>query len=258
MTTPQPRNQLLRSLPPDRCAAILAQAEPVDLPKRKLLYDLHAPIEDVYFIEDGVASIVSLLRDGTAVETATCGCEGMIGIPLFLGADHVSTQALQQVPGRGWRLPRENFLQHLQESPELRSYLGRYTQAMMTLIAQNSACNRRHTIEERAVRWLLMTHDQVEHDSFELTHQFFSQMLGVRRATITVTAGGLQEAGYIKYHRGVVTIVNREGLLDVCCECYAIIHNEYARQLGWDSLVPDPLAKMRVSDRAFSTVADGA
>jgi CRP-like cAMP-binding protein len=237
---------------------MLALAEKVDLPKSKLLYGLQAPIKHVYFIEDGVASIVSVLRDGTAVETSTCGCEGMIGIPLFLGADQVATQALQQIPGHGWRLPRDAFLSCLENSRELRRYLGRYTQALMTLIAQNSACNRRHTIEERAVRWLLMTHDQVEHDSFELTHQFFSQMLGVRRATITVIAGALQEAGYIKYHRGEITIVNREGLVDMSCECYAIIHNEYARQLGWKTMLPDPLAEMDVSEGKFSTVADGA
>jgi len=254
---PETRNQLLRSLPTSRRDAILEQAELVDLPKRKLLYDVQAPIEHVYFIEDGVASIVSVLRDGTAVETSTCGNEGMVGLPLFLGAEEVSTQALQQVPGSGWRLGRDHFLRHLTESPELRDYLGRYTQALMTLIAQNSACNRRHSIEERAVRWLLMTHDQVNKDTFELTHQFFSQMLGVRRATITVTAGALQEAGYIQYHRGMVTIADRPGLLDVCCECYAIIHNEYARLLGGD-LMPDPLAPAHLSDSKFSTVADGA
>lgn len=257
MTKSETRNLLLLSLPADRREAILAQAELIELPKSKLLYDIHKPIESVYFIEDGVASIVSVMRDGTAVETSTCGREGMVGIPLFLGADEVSTQALQQVPGRGWRLGRDDFLTHLAESSELRSYLGRYTQALMTLIAQNSACNRRHSIEERAVRWLLMTHDQVDKDTFELTHQFFSQMLGVRRATITVTAGALQEAGYIKYHRGMLTIVNRPGLLDVCCECYAIIHNEFARQLGGEFL-PDPLAPVQLSDSKFSTVADGA
>ena len=254
---PDTRNQLLRSLPADVRDGILADSELVELPKKKLLYDIQTPIEDVYFIEDGVASIVSVLRDGTAVETSTCGREGMIGVPLFLGADVVATQALQQVPGRAWKLPREGFLRYLDKSPEMRRYLGRYTQALMTLIAQNSACNRRHSIEERAVRWLLMTHDQVEQDSFELTHQFFSQMLGVRRATITVTAGALQEAGYIKYHRGMITIVNRAGLEDVCCECYAIIHNEFARQLG-GNLLPDPLARMDLSDSKYSTVADGA
>jgi CRP-like cAMP-binding protein len=251
------RNQLLLSLPAERRQAMLEQAELTELPKRKLLYDMHRPIEDVYFMEEGVASIVSVLRDGTAVETATCGREGMVGLPLFLGAESVSSQALQQVPGHGWRIGREDFLRHLGESPELRSYLGRYTQALMTLMAQNSACNRRHSIEERAVRWLLMTHDQVGHDTFQLTHQFFSQMLGVRRATITVTAGGLQEAGFIKYHRGMVTIINRAGLLEISCECYALIHNEYARQLGGNFL-PDPLAFVGVSDEKYSLVGDGA
>jgi hypothetical protein len=127
----------------------------------------------------------------------------------------------------------------------------------MTLLAQNSACNRRHSIEERCVRWFLTTHDQVEGASFELTHQFLSQMLGVRRATVTVTAGALQEAGLIKYHRGIVTISNRQGLEDIVCECYAIIRNEYALQLGGD-FVDDPMEGMEVSDGRFSLVADGA
>ena len=251
------RNLLLRALPADRREAILAQSELVELPKKRLLYDINQPIRDVYFIEDGVASILSLLKDGSAVETSTCGYEGMVGVPLFLGADTAATQAMQQVPGAGRRLGAGDFLRHVDESAELRRLVGRYAQALMTLVAQNSACNRRHSVEERCVRWLLLTHDQMDRNSYELTHQFLSQMLGVRRATVTVTAGALQEAGYIKYHRGVITIVNREGLEDMSCECYAIIHNEYSRQLGGD-LLPNPLDSLHTSDGRFSTVADGA
>ena len=229
----------------------------VELPKKRILYDVNAPIKHVYFIEQGVASMLSLLSDGTAVETSTCGREGMVGVPLFLGAESASTQAFQQVPGRGWELPRDVFLEELERGPELRDVLGRYTVALMTLLAQNSACNRRHSIEERCVRWLLMTHDQLDGEPFELTHQFLSQMLGVRRATVTVTAGALQQSGLIKYHRGVVSILNREGLEDLACECYAIIRNEYARHLGTEAM-DDPIARLRVSDGAFSKVGDGA
>jgi CRP-like cAMP-binding protein len=250
-------NRILRALPAARREEILAQAELVELPKKRLLYDVNQPIRDVYFIEDGVASILSLLKDGSAVETSTCGREGMVGVPLFLGAQSAATQAMQQVPGAAHRLAAGDFLRHINESEDLRNSVGRYVQALMTLVAQNSACNRRHSVEERCVRWLLLTHDQVEEDSFELTHQFLSQMLGVRRATVTVTAGALQEAGYIKYHRGEITIVNRAGLEDMVCECYAIIHNEYARQVGGDML-PEPLDSVRASDGQFSTVADGA
>jgi CRP-like cAMP-binding protein len=251
------RNLILQVLPAEHRERLISAGELVDLPKKKLLYDVNKPIEHVYFIEEGVSSIVSLLTDNTAVETATCGREGMIGLPLFFGVQSSSTQALQQIPGRGWKVPAAVFRDTLAESVELRDALGRFAQATMTLIAQNSACNRRHSIEERCVRWLLMSHDQMDGRPFELTHQFLSQMLGVRRATVTVTAGALQQAGLITYHRGLVTILNRAGLEDVCCECYAIIHNEYARLLGGDFL-QDPIAKMKTSDGEYSMVADGA
>ncbi|HEY0809674.1 MAG TPA: Crp/Fnr family transcriptional regulator [Longimicrobiales bacterium] len=253
------RNWILRSLADDQRERILAAAELVELPKKRLLYDINQPIHDVYFIETGVSSILSLLLDGTAVETSTCGREGMVGLPLFLGAQTASTQAMQQIPGSGWRLPRAVFLEELQrDGGKLRELLGRLTLATMTLVAQNSACNRRHSVEERCVRWLLTSHDQMDRQPFELTHQFLSQMLGVRRATVTVTAGALQQAGLVNYHRGLITITNREGLEDIVCECYKIIHNEYARQLGVQELIDDPIAKMDPSDGKFSTVADGA
>jgi CRP-like cAMP-binding protein len=251
------RNLILRRLPEARRDAILAEAELIDLPKKKLLYDVNKPIDHVYFVEDGVSSILSVLTDLTAVETATCGREGFVGVPVFLGAETSSTQAMQQIPGSAWKLPAASFLRHVDESRELRQLAGRFAQAMMTLIAQNSACNRRHSIEERCVRWLLTSHDQMEGQPFELTHQFLSQMLGVRRATVTVTAGGLQQAGLITYHRGVITVTNRQGLQDMACECYPIIHNEYVRLLGGDYL-EDPIAAMRTSDGEYSTVADGA
>lgn len=251
------RNLLLLSVPEGVRERLLEASELVDLPKKKLLYDVNTRIDHVYFIENGVSSIVSLLSDNTAVETATCGREGMVGLPVFFGVASSSTQALQQIPGNGWRVPADVFRAALAESGELRDALGRFAQATMTLIAQNSACNRRHSIEERCVRWLLMSHDQMDGQPFELTHQFLSQMLGVRRATVTVTAGALQQAGLISYHRGLVTILNRAGLEDMCCECYAIIHNEYARLLGGEFL-NDPFAKLQPSDGEYSTVADGA
>jgi CRP-like cAMP-binding protein len=258
MKTQETRNWILRSLPEDQRARIMSAVELVELPKKRLLYDIDQPIKDVYFIETGVSSILSLLQDGTAVETCTCGREGMVGLPLYLGAKTASTQAMQQIPGTAWRLSREAFLQELERGPALREMLGRLTQATMTLIAQNSACNRRHSVEERCVRWLLTSHDQMDQQPFELTHQFLSQMLGVRRATVTVTAGALQQAGLVSYHRGTITITNRQGLEDIVCECYKIIRNEYARQLGVVDMVEDPIAKLTPSDGKFSTVADGA
>lgn len=257
MATIETRNWILRSLPADQRTRIIERSKFVDLPKKRLLFDVNQPVEFVYFIEEGVASLLSLLTDGTAVETSTCGREGMVGLPLYLGVEQSSMQAFQQVPGSGWEMPRAAFLEELDRGNELRRLLGRFTQASMTLMAQNSACNRRHSIEERCVRWFLQTHDQMDGKPYELTHQFLSQMLGVRRATVTVTAGALQTAGLITYHRGLVTVLNRAGMEEMVCECYAIIHNEYARLLGGD-LLDDPIAKMQTSDGKVSLVADGA
>jgi CRP-like cAMP-binding protein len=257
MNATETRNWILRELPEDQRARIMEAATLVDLPKKRILFDINVRIDHVYFLEDGVASMLSLMKDGSAVETSTCGREGMVGLAVFLGAETASTQAFQQVPGRAWQLPRAAFLEELDRGPQLRLLLGRYTQALMTLLGQNSACNRRHSIEERCVRWLLTTHDQVDGQPFELTHQFLSQMLGVRRATVTVTAGGLQEAGLIKYHRGIVSVVNRDGLEALACECYAIIRNEYARQLAGRAVL-DPIARLDVSDGRYSKVGDGA
>jgi CRP-like cAMP-binding protein len=253
----EPRNLILRALPDERRNAVIRDAELVDLPKKKLLYDVNKPIDDVYFIETGVASIVSVLKDLSAVETATCGREGLVGLPVFFGAESSATQGMQQIPGTAYRLAADAFLNHLDESPDLRRIVGRFAQATMTLIAQNSACNRRHSIEERCARWLLTSYDQMDGQPFELTHQFLSQMLGVRRATVTVTAGGLQQAGLITYHRGVITVLNPEGLREMCCECYAIIHNEYARLLGGDFL-DNPYANKRMAEGDISIVGDGA
>jgi CRP-like cAMP-binding protein len=255
---PDSRNFILRSLPPEQRERITAAAEFVELPKRRLLYDINTPIKDVYFIETGVASIVSVLTDNTAVETSTCGREGMVGVSLFLGVDTTATQALQQIPGTAWRLPAAAFLEELERGPELRNILGRYVAAQTTLIGQHSACNRRHSIEERCVRWLLQSHDQMGGEPFELTHQFWSQMLGVRRATVTVTAGALQQAGLISYHRGIVTIKDRAGLENIVCECYAIVRNEFAKHMGSIEPVEDPLRRTPVSDGEYSTIADGA
>jgi CRP-like cAMP-binding protein len=253
----QPRNRILRALSPDQLERVMAAAELVELPTRRILYDVNQPVSHVYFPETGIASIVTPLKDGSAVETSMCANEGMVGLPLYLHADTAPNQAFQQIAGTAWRLDRETFLNELERGVDLRREIGRFAQATIVFMSQTSACNRRHSIEERCIRWLLFVDDVVEGPA-ELTQQFLSQMLGVRRASVTVIAGALQQAKLIEYHRGKVSIMNRPGMLDLACECYALIRNEYAKLLRDGTPVPDPRAALIPSDGSYSALGDGA
>ena len=255
MSPRSPRNRILSSVPADQRARIVTASEHVLLKPRTVLFDFDRPIDSVYFPLEGVVSLVSVLHDGSAVESVTIGNEGMVGLPLFLGAESMSAQAFAQVPGSAYRLPKGEFVEELEEGNALRSALSKYTQGMITLLSQNSACNRRHAIDERCARWLLLTHDRVSTDNCELTQQFLGMMLGVRRASVTLAAGVLQKAGLIRYDRGVITILDREALQQAACECYAIIHNEFARLQG-GLAIPSRMSELKCSDDGQSTVDD--
>lgn len=224
-------NHLLSLLPPDELEAIRPHLEPVTLDIRQIVYDLNRPIEHAYFPEDCVLSIIGVMSDGSAIEVATVGNEGTVGLPLFLGAERVLGQAFCQVAGRATRMPAEAF-KRVSRDGKFRDLLQLYTQALFTQISQAAACNRLHLTEERFARWLLMTHDRVGRDQFALTQEFLSQMLGVRRATISEIASQAQRSNLIQYSRGQMMIVNREGLEAMTCECYSIIRSEYEQLLG--------------------------
>jgi CRP-like cAMP-binding protein len=251
-----PRNRILAALPPAEWDRVRGAAERVPLELRKVLFEPHRTIEHVYFVESGVVSVLGLMDDGSAVETATVGNEGMVGVPVFLGAMQMAGQAFAQVPGEAWRLPAGALREEVRRGSALAGLLGRYTQALFTLVAQSSACNRKHPVDERCARWLLMTHDRVEGDTFELTQLFLSQMLGVRRATVSEAAGALQERGLIEYTRGRITVLDRAGLEAASCACYAIIRNEFDRMLEGRE-TPSPLDGLQVSEDGHSTAGDG-
>jgi CRP-like cAMP-binding protein len=206
-------------------------AELVSLARQETLYRSQAPIEHVFFLEEGVASIVHMTKDGHALETCLCGPDGMVGLPLFLGAESAVSAAFQVVAGSAWRMDAYSFAAELERSPELRAALGLYTQVTMTTMAQTAVCTRRHTIEQRCVSWLLQMNDYSE-GPFQLTHEFMSQMLGVRRATVTQIASSLQQAGLIAYHRGTLRIVDRPAMLKMVCECYDLCRQERERLIG--------------------------
>lgn len=251
------RNRILAALPQDELDRILPALERVDLPLRQVLSDPNRPIHHVCFPEAGVVSIVGVMRDGAAVETATVGVEGMVGTPLFLGTDRMAAQAFVQVAGWGYRMSADAFRAELAMGGALARRLALYTQALITLMSQNAACNRLHPAEQRCARWLLLTADRVGDGTVDLTHFFLSQMLGVRRATVTEIAGGLQERGLIEYSRGRITIVDRPGLEAASCECYGVILSEFDRLLGAGT-IPSPLDTVDVSEGGLSTAGEGA
>lgn len=225
------RSRILAALPDEEFQRLEPELEPVSLDFKDVLYDNDVPIEHVCFPEAGVVSILGVMADGTAVEVATIGNEGLVGLPTFLGAEKTVGQAFVQVPGAGFRMAAAAF-RRASSGGALHDVLQRYTQALFTQLAQNSACNRAHSIEERCARWLLMTHDRVGAARFPLTQEFLSQMLGVRRASVSAVASTLQSEGLIDYTRGVITVADRAGLEGAACECYAIIRREFDRLLG--------------------------
>jgi CRP-like cAMP-binding protein len=250
------RNHMLSALPADELAVLTPHLERIPLPRRMVAYDPLQPIAYAYFVETGVISVLSVMRDRTAIETATIGCEGVIGLPLFHGVESVAEQAFVQVPGEAYRMPAAPFRELSQQLPTLSRLLNRYAVCVFTLAAQSSGCNRVHTMEQRMARWLLMVHDRMPDDTFELTQDFLSQMLGVRRATVSETASQLQQAGLITYTRGRVTVMDRESLERAACECYGIIESTFARLLELRAR-PNVLQGMTFSVDGKSIAADG-
>ncbi|WP_375505836.1 Crp/Fnr family transcriptional regulator [uncultured Nostoc sp.] len=225
-------NQLLAALPSEEYSRLVAYMKLIPLEFKQELYLRNQPIEYVYFLNDGVASMLTVMTDGSAIEVATVGNEGMVGLPVFLGADRIPGECFMQVAGSGFRMRVDAFKTHVTASSPLHNLLQRYTQALFNQIAQSAACNRLHSIEERMCRWLLMTADRVQTDTFSLTQEFLSTMLGVNRSTVSLSASILQKAGLINYTRGQMTIIDRSGLEDITCECYQIVRAEFDRLLN--------------------------
>jgi CRP-like cAMP-binding protein len=220
-------NLLLAALSPDDFALISLQLQQVPLALRTVLYEPGAIIEYVYFPTTGCVSMIHGTADGS-VEVGTIGLEGMVGIPVLLRADSEPTRALVQVEGEGFRIGSDAFRAVIAESAHMERIFLRYALALFNQVAQSVACNRLHSLEERCARWLLITHDRVDGDVFKLTQEFLSYMLGVHRPAVTLAAGILQGAGYIKYSRGTITVTDRRGLEGAACSCYQATRDDYA------------------------------
>ena len=236
MNTPSLRaarsNRILAALPRAALERLLPDLDQKPMAMAQVLQPRGERLEEVVFPLLGVASMVSMGDSGDSVEVATIGCEGIVGLPLFLGGEKAAVEIFVQVPGDALHLSAVAFRDHLARETSLTQTLLLYTQALLTQVAQCSACNCHHPVEARCARWMLQTHDRVKGDVFPLTHDFLGLMLGVRRASVTLTAGALQKRKLITYHRGVVTVLNRKGLEATACECYQLISDEFDRLLS--------------------------
>ena len=204
----------------------------VPLAYRQSLYRAHRRLGSVYFIETGVGSLVNTMANGQAAEVGTIGNEGVVGLPLLLGAGSAPTSVYVQVPGNGLCMSAARFSAELAKSASMRTVMLRYAHALFNQVAQSAACNHFHTLQQRCCRWLLMTRDRMQSDEFLLTQEFLAMMLGVQRTGVSAAAGALQRAGLIRYSRGIVTILDRRGLRALACECYGLSKREFDRLLG--------------------------
>lgn len=222
------RNRLLRALPAEELERLRPRLQPVALPLRTVLARPGHPVEVVYFLESGSVSMIVDLSDGARVEVGLVGAEGLVGLSLLLGAATSPLQALVQIEGTALKLPAAAFRDALAESPALLALLLQYADSFQFQVAQGSACNSRHLVEQRLARWLLMEHDRAGGDGFPITQEFMSTMLGVGRPAVTVAMGALQRAGLVRTGRGSVRVVNRPGLESASCECYAAVRRRFA------------------------------
>jgi CRP-like cAMP-binding protein len=218
-------NRILAHVPAAELAVLRKSLSGAAVTSGQVLYKQRGPVDSVYFPETAVMSLLNRMEDGAVVEVGTIGNESAVGLSLFLGAKISILETISQIPGDVQHMPAAAFLNAMDQLPQFRRLVGACTHGFIAQVSQTAACNRLHGIEQRCARWLLLTHDRVGGaDSFPLTHQFLSFMLGVRRAGVTEALGALTLAALIKSGKGQITILDRRGLEDACCECYAIVH----------------------------------
>ena len=214
---------MLAALPRKQYKSLLSGLESVALTFGEVLYEPGERIRYVYFPGDSLVSLLTLVDGHLALEVGMVGREGMVGVPLSLGADVSPVRALVQGAGAAMRMKSARFSQEIRKSPQLRQEVNRYTGALMAQITQTAACNRFHLVEARLARWLLMTRDRVRSDEFRLTHEFLGHMLGVRRVGVTKAARALQKENLISYSRGKIRILDQRGLEAASCSCYELV-----------------------------------
>jgi CRP-like cAMP-binding protein len=224
------KNRVLASLPASDITRLAPYLSPVMFKRNQTLHDPGQSVDTVYFLEEGICSIVVSMENGSTVEVGIIGRDGFVGLPAVLGTNHSPNRSFIQIPGSGFSIKAKTLQEQSSDGAgDLRLYLQRSVQALLVQTAQTAACNRVHELGERMARWLLMCHDRLQTDHLPITHEFLAMMLGTRRSSVTVAAGMLHNAALIEYSRGHVTIRNRENLESAACECYQTIRDEYVR-----------------------------
>ena len=224
-------NQLLAMLPRYEYARIRESLERVELPLGESLCEPYREMKHVYFPEDAIVSLLCLMEDGSSAEIAVVGFEGIVGVSLFMGGDTTPSRAVVQSGGYGYRMPGRVLKDEFYRGGPMQRLLLRYTQALLTQMAQTAVCNRHHSVDQQLCRWLLLSHDRLRSTELYMTQELIANMLGVRREGVTEAAGNLQRAGLIEYYRGHITILDRAGLEARSCECYQVVQREYDRLL---------------------------
>jgi hypothetical protein len=225
-------NRILAALPPKERQRLAPHLTETPLAFKQSLSKPDRPITHVCFPDVGVCSVMSVMQTGATAEVGTIGNEGMTGIALFYGDLTDPSECIVQVPGVGRTMPGEVFRAEIARKETLHSLISHYAHALLVQLMQSAACNALHSVEERTCKWLLMTHDRVQGDDFKLTHEFLGLMLGVRRSSVTLVAHQLQRAGMINYRLGVVTVLDRKGLEEASCECYAVVRAYFDKSLA--------------------------
>jgi CRP-like cAMP-binding protein len=224
-------NKLLAALPEADWQRWLPNLEPVDLPLGEVLYEPGATLSHVYFPTTAIVSLLYVMENGASAEIAVAGNEGIVGISLFMGGESTPSRAVVQSAGQAFRMKAQTLKDEFGQHGPVLHLLLRYTQALITQMAQTAVCNRHHSLDQQLCRWLLLSLDRLQGNQLVMTQELIANMLGVRREGVTEAALKLQKAGFITYARGHIKVLDRSGLEECTCECYAVVKKEYDRLL---------------------------
>jgi CRP-like cAMP-binding protein len=225
------RNRLLAALPEDDLAVLEPKLQFVQFPLGKSLYESGDSLSHVYFPTSGIVSLLYVTESGDSAELAVIGCEGMVGVSLFMGGETTPNRAVVQAACDAYRLPAKDLKAKFSEGGLFQLLMLKFTQALITQVSQTAVCNLHHTIEQQLCRWLLLSLDRLAKNEIQMTQELIANMLGVRRQGVTEAAGKLEKRGIIKYARGLITVNDRQALESRCCECYAVVRRETERLL---------------------------
>ena len=235
------QNHLLAALPDEEFARLQPHMELVAMPLGHSLYESGTQMRHVYFPTTSIVSLLCVMEDGASAEIAVVGNEGIVGVSLFMGGETTPSRAVVQSAGFGYRLKGQLLKEEFFRAGPMQRLLLRYTQALITQMAQTASCNRHHALDKQLCRWLLLSLDRLGSNQLNMTQELIANMLGVRREGVTEAAGNLQRAGLIEYQRGHITVLNRAALEKRTCECYAVVKKEY------DRLLPDIIQRQVMS-----------